>query len=468
MPAPVPSHPRVTRRPTATLARMGAAVAFDAARIEVVPGEVATVEVRVRNTGQVVDQFDLDVLGDIAGWVEVQPASINLLPSAEQVVTLKFTPPRSATAPAGEATFALRVLSHEDTAGSVIEEAVVLVSPFVEIAAELVPRTSRGSRKGRHELAVDNAGNQPTMVEIRMVDVDRLLEFRIDTSRLDTDPGTATFVDLQARPVKRFLRGANKTLPFEVVVTPEGGEPQTIQGSMLQQAVLPKWLMVAGLLVVAGVAMLAALWFTVVRPEVQSTARQAVQQETTKLAESIAAAQSQAASAAADAEEAKVAAGIGPDGTPPGAEEPTPTVPPEPRGPAEAAFAPTATDLRITTEAAPGTAGEFTTFTSEPPEDKLVWVSDMVLQNPRGDSGILQVRRGDDVLFEVGLDNFRDLDYHFIQPVRFSQDQAIVVAVDCRNPGTTACTPAVYFTGQILPVPSSPAPATPAAPGEGG
>ncbi len=447
---------------------MGAAVAFGAARIEVVPGETTTVDVRVRNTGQVVDQYDLDVLGDITSWVAVRPASINLLPGAEETVTLTFTPPRSSAAPAGEATFALRVLSHEDTAGSVIDEAVVVVAPFVDIAAELVPRTSRGSRKGRHELAVDNAGNQPTMVEIRMLDPDRLLEFRIDTSRLDTDPGTATFVGLQARPAKRFLRGPNKTLPFEVVVIPEGGEPQNIPGSLLQEAVLPKWLMVAALFAVAGIVMLTALWFTVIKPEVRSTAKEAVQQETTKLAESIAAVQSEAAAAAADAEEAKAAAGLGPGGADPGAGEPTPTPTAEPRGPAEAAFAPTATDLRITTEAEPNTAGEFTTFTSEPPEDKLVWVSDMVLQNPRGDSGILQVRRGEDVLFEVGLDNFRDLDYHFIQPVRFSQDQAIVVAVDCRNPGTTVCTPAVYFTGQILPVPSSPAPATPAAPGDGG
>jgi type II secretory pathway pseudopilin PulG len=445
---------------------MGAAVGFDAARIQVVPGETTEVGVRVRNTGQVVDQFDLDVLGEATAWTAVEPASVNLLPGAEQTVRLRFSPPRSPDVAAGDTTIGLRVLSHEDTAGSVIEEVVVSVAVFTEIVADLVPRTSRGSRRGRHELAVDNAGNSRTMVDIQPLDPDRQLEFRLDTSRLDTEPGTATFVDLQARPVKRFLRGQNKTLPFEVTVTPEGGAPQTVSGSMLQEAVLPKWLMIAALAVAALVAVMMGLWYTVIRPEVQSTARQAVERETDKLAETIASAQSQAASAAAAADEAKEAAGIGPGG--PGAggtTEPTPTTTPEPRGPAEAAFAPSATDLRITTETDPGTPGEFTTFTSEPPEDKLVWVSDMVLQNPRGDSGILQVRRGEDVLFEVGLDNFRDLDYHFIQPVRFSQDEAIVVAVDCRNPGTTACTPAVYFTGQILPVPSSPAPAVPAEPG---
>lgn len=448
---------------------MGVAVGFEAGHIQVAPGAESSAEVRIRNTGQVVDQFDLDVLGDAAGWIRVQPASINLLPGAEEVARIVAAPPRSPDVPAGEVTFALRVLSREDTAGSVIEELVAVVAPFTEIAADLVPRTSRGSRKGRHELAVDNVGNHPTMVEIRPDDPDGMLRFRVEQSVLDTSPGTATFVDVVARPTKRFVRGPNKTLPFTVVITPEGEPPQTVAGAMLQEAMLPKWLMMAALVIGASVAALAIFWYTLVKPEVQSTARQAAkqeaQQETKKLADSVAAAESKAAAAQAGADQAKAAVGIGPDGKPipgsPAAGGAT-VVPTEPRGPADAAFAPSATDLRITTEATPGTPGTFVTFDNDPPEGKLVWISDLVLQNPRGDSGILQVRRGTDVLFEVGLDNFRDLDYHFIQPVRFSHEQAIVVAVDCRNPAATACTPSVYFTGQILP---EPVPASPAAPG---
>jgi hypothetical protein len=428
---------------------MGVAVGFDATQILLTPGDETATEVRIRNTGQVVDRFDLDILGDAASWIRVQPASVNLLPGVEQVVQLVFAPPRSSAVVAGDATFALRALSHEDTEGSVIHEAVVHVTPFTEIAADLVPRTSRGSRRGRHEIAVDNTGNHPTMVELRPLDPDGMLEFRLERSALDAEPGTASFVDLQARPVKRFVRGQNKTLPFQVDIIAEGEEPVTVSGSMLQEAMLPKWVMVAALCVVAGVAALALFWYTLVKPEVQTTARQAVEQETKKLAESVAAAESKAAEANANAEEAKEAAGAGGGG----GSEPTTEAPPEPRGPAEAAFAPSATDLRITTAAAPGTPGTFTTFTNDPPEGKLFWISDLVLQNPRGDSGILQVRRGDDVLFEVGLDNFRDLDYHFIQPVRFSHEQAVVVAVDCRNP-VEACTPSVYFTGQILPEPA--------------
>jgi hypothetical protein len=444
---------------------MGAAVVFDAPRADVEPGSDVRIGVRVRNTGQVVDQFQLDVLGD-AGWITVSPASINLLPGEEAAATIVCAPPRAPKVPAGEVTFALRVLSHEDTAGSVIEEATVTVGRYTEISAELVPRTSRGCRTGRHELAVDNLGNHPTVVEILPTDPDALLDFRVERAVITTDPGTATFVRIQARPRKRFLRGQNKTVPFQVSVVPEGNPPVVTTGTMLQEAVLPKWLLVAGVAAIAGIVALGILWFTLVRPEVRSTAREAARQENQQLAASVSAVAAKADEAAAGAEEAKAAAGVGSgsgssdgsssdgsssDGGGPGSTE-------QPRNPAEAAFAPSATDLRVTTEAAPGTPGEFATFTNEPEEGKLYWISDLVLQNPRGDSGILQVRRGDDVLFEVGLDNFRDLDYHFIQPVRFSHDAPIVVAVDCRNPGTTTCTPSVYFTGQELTEPTSPAP----------
>lgn len=447
---------------------MGVAVVFDTSRVEVAPGTEANIAVRIRNTGQVVDQFDLDILGD-AGWVRVEPATVNLLPDEEASATIVCAPPKSAQVTAGERTFGLRVLSHEDTEGSAIEEAAVAVGAYTEVTAELVPRTSRGRRVGRHEIAVDNLGNSPTVVEILPADPDTLLNFRVEQSVITTDPGTATFVRIQARPKKRFLRGQNKTVPFQVSVVPEGSEPVVATGAMLQEPLLPKWLLLACLAVLAGAIALGVLWYTLIKPEVQSTAREAARQETAQLAAEVSAAAAKAEEAAAGAEEAKEAAGVGSsaaDGGEPGdgtggdgAGGAGSTE--EPRNPAEAAFAPSATDLRITTDAAPGTPGEFSTFTNEPAEGKLYWISDLVLQNPRGDSGILQVRRGEDVLFEVGLDNFRDLDYHFIQPVRFTHDAPIVVAVDCRNPGAATCTPSVYFTGQQLSEPTSPPPPTP-------
>lgn len=73
-------------------------------------------------------------------------------------------------------------------------------------------------------------------------------------------------------------------------------------------------------------------------------------------------------------------------------------------------------------------------------------VRDLVLENPSGDVGLLQIRRGNAVLLSFGLQNFRDMDYHFVQPIVFPSGTPVVVAVSCQNTGKL-CTPAVYFSG---------------------
>ena len=62
---------------------MGASVTLVTPAVSVEPGGTVTVAVKVRNTGTVVDEFVLDVLGDAAGWATVAPPAVNLFPGAE-------------------------------------------------------------------------------------------------------------------------------------------------------------------------------------------------------------------------------------------------------------------------------------------------------------------------------------------------------------------------------------------------
>lgn len=475
---------------------MGVAVAIPPEELAVEPGAGADAEVKVRNTGQVVDRFSLDILGDAAGWASVEPATINLMPGEESTARITFAPPRTHRVTAGAVPFALRVMSHEDTEGSVISESVVVVEPFTTLVAELLPRTSSGARRGRHHLAVDNLGNQVADVSILPVDPDELLTFRLAPSAVVAAPGTATFVKFRAIPHRRFWKGPPRTIPFEVTVAAPGAEPVTLPGALLQKPLLASWLWkLAALLILIAVAVV--VWYLLLKPELRSTATEVARKEAAPVAKAVGSAAGAADAAAARAEQAAVAAGlparpvadsgVGPSGTLP-VQEPGDDAPPaggeagdatvvgtsevpagpgagavpsapdqpgapggaaDPVGPAPApALNPTATDFRVTTNAPPGAAGQVTPFTYTPAADRVVWISDVVLQNPRGDVGILQIRRGETVLLEFGLANFRDLDYHFIQPVRFTAEEPVVVAVECRNPGDTPCTPSVYFTGR--------------------
>ena len=114
------------------------------------------------------------------------------------------------------------------------------------------------------------------------------------------------------------------------------------------------------------------------------------------------------------------------------------------------------TSFRISTSVPKG-QDQTTQFTGQP-ANKTFMLTDIVLENPQGDTGQIQVLRGNDILFQVGLGNFRDLDYHFVSPILFKQpNQQLKVTVACTQPGGTppagSCIPAVTFSGVFAPIP---------------
>src|SRR5438045_533294 len=62
---------------------MAATATLATKAVNVTPGGEAVSEVRVRNSGTVVDQFTLEVLGDASAWAIVEPAVIPLFPRAD-------------------------------------------------------------------------------------------------------------------------------------------------------------------------------------------------------------------------------------------------------------------------------------------------------------------------------------------------------------------------------------------------
>jgi hypothetical protein len=436
---------------------MGASATLSVPAVAVTPGEEAVTEIRVRNTGGVVDQVVLDVLGEAGSFATVEPNVLNLFPGAEGTATVRFRPPRAARTPAGSAAYAVRVWSKEDPEGSTVEEGQVDVGAFVDTTAELLPRTSRGRRQGRHELAVDNRGNRSLQATISVVDPDELITARHETT-LVVPPGSAVFQTIVIRPRRRFLRGPAKTIPFQVIVSGEGQPPVATDGAILQEQVLPKWLLPAALIALAALVAGFVLWQTLLKPRIETAARQAAEEQTGEVAEQAEAAQEAATaaeqSAATAAEAAGSGGGAGSDG---GGGSPA-TPPAGGLGPSSAPAGSAPVDFRLTGEFEPSDSFESPGSAEfDVPDGQTLQVTDIVFQNPGADTGRLQVRRGDDVLFEIGLANFRDYDYHFVTPLEFTADQTVVIAVQCESGATpgSACTPAASFTGFTEPEPAA-------------
>lgn len=421
---------------------MGAIAALEPVALSVEPGGEATATLRVRNAGAIVDEFTFEVVGDAAGWTVVAPPVLRLLPGAEEVAQVTLRPPRSAGAPAGDVPFGIKVNSKEDRTGSVVEEGVAHVAPFGEITAELLPRTSQGRRKAYHELAVDNRGNERLNTDVLAFDDDELLEFEVDEPGLVIDPGQAQFTKIEVRPRKRFWRGPNKTLPFHVQLhTDDGIGPVNVEGTLVQRAMLPKWLMWALLGLLALLLLLAALWQTLLRPTIESAARESVEDAVDEAVEE----------AVDDAVAASVGAGLADqqgqvDELREGVNELRDEVDLELIPGRAQREVETSRDVRLVATAEPG-ATDSDTFSVG--EGETFRMSDIVLQNPLGNTGELRILRGTQQLLVVALQNFRDLDYHFVSPVVFNEGDTLVLQVAC-DAESTPCEVGAYVSGTLV------------------
>ena len=431
---------------------MGVIASIDSTSVIAEPGAESSCTVRVRNTGMVVDQVLLDVLGDAGPWSSVEPAQINLLPGSDAIAQVRFRPPRSSAVPAGTTPFAVRAMSTEDPDGSTIVEGVAEVTPFSELRAGIAPNSARGRRSAKYQLIVQNEGNTAANVTVSASDPDLLLEFSAKPRNLVAPPGTATFVRLRTSPKKRFMKGPDRMLPFQAMLQAEDAAPATANGVMVEEQILPSWLLPA--LATAGVlaAALVALWFTVLKPQVHSIATEAASSAAKPAISSAAAAKQAAQSAASAAQSAAAVANGGGGGSGGGSKSPSPspttsanTTKKKKPGASPTPAVPVPVGQLVGVTAPPSTT--FTTSTFAVPAGKILSVNDLVFENPAGDTGFLEVRAGNTLIYKFGLANFRSFEYPFAEPLIFTHAAPLVVAVECRNTGTTACTDAVSFNG---------------------
>src|SRR5205085_12239815 len=120
------------------------------------PGSEATCEVRVLNSGSIVDRVALAVTGPGAAWASVEPDALNVYPGATETATLTFRPPRTPSTAAGVVAFEVTGTSHEDPGVTDHDTVNVSVAPFYALAGQLHPHKSHGRRSAHHEITLSN------------------------------------------------------------------------------------------------------------------------------------------------------------------------------------------------------------------------------------------------------------------------------------------------------------------------
>lgn len=408
---------------------MGVSAVLRPGAVTVDPGRTQRCQIHVRNTGQVVDQFVLGIVGDVADWAVVRPPRVNLLPGEETLVELVLTPPMTYEVRAGGHPFAIRIVSREDTEGSIVSEGLVTVTEFVALNAQIVPHTSRARRTGRHTLAVDNVGNFPLPVEIKPTDPDALLRFRVRPRTPVTEPGTATMVKVRPKPLRHFWRGAVRRVPFVVDVVPTVGKSLSVEAVLNQKPLLPRrFFLLFSLLLMLLLILVIVISTLLQRAPVSMAGPSPINPSTTP--STIATTLTSSTSA------------------PPTTTAPKPAVPPLNNG-GGTQNPPPATggspDFTIDAIAYPGDPSVAQTFSYSVPEGTTPQLESVTFTDQQADTGSVQVRVDSTPLASFDLATVDKRTYRFPNPPVVGGGHLVTLAVTCTNT-TNPCRITAAFT----------------------
>jgi hypothetical protein len=267
--------------------------------LTVEPGAQVRAELTVRNPGSVVEEYRLEVLGELADegpprWAQIYPPTLKVYPKETGTATLVFAPPNAASAAiaaSGRFPFGVRVVSTltEDrdapTDGktrSTVAEGDLEVGRVFGLQATIKPMTSTGRWRGYHVLRYTNWGNAPVHLQLRASDPDERLGFLLQPTEVDVTLGSSAEARLKVRTRKPFLRGSPARLPFEVVADPEGAVHQppahpmasdpkrpAVSGAFLQKPIISRITVAIAALVVA--ALIGAIVLALKQPKSKQT-----------------------------------------------------------------------------------------------------------------------------------------------------------------------------------------------------
>ncbi|WP_159604860.1 COG1470 family protein [Agromyces humi] len=435
------------------------------------PGTPVSFTLTVLNDTLLVESFELAPVGQVAAWATVEPSTLTIYPGKSETATVTVLAPRSPESMIGEVALGVRARAVEQPDAMAVAETELTVLPFAQTEAELTPRIARGRGRHRVRVAVDNRGNTQLIASIAATSSDRL-GLSTPSPEVAVDPGHTEFVDIDLRPVAWVWRGDPVTHQYSVSVVPEAPPPATdaawaaalgtgagtpgtatataiatatevepivLPGSYVQERVFPKWLWKLLLALLLLLLLLLALWFLLLKPAIESAARNAVEEPLAQANDKSDAAAQQADSAAEKANQALEAVG----------ETPAPVVPVSTTTSSDV-------DLRFElVDPAGGAADESDRW--EVPPNSVLRITDILVSNPFGDAGTITLENQDVLapIFTSGLENFRDLDFHFVTPVQLGDGDQLFASMTCAaasgagpNPGQ--CTASVLVTAQVV------------------
>ena len=198
--------------------------------------------VTIHNGGSQVEQFVITVAGPTSRWAVVEPAALTVYPGEDARCLVRFVPPRGPEPPAGRARFTVRAASTVHPGLVAGADGVLVISPYREVTAALVPEQTSGRGRTVHRVEVTNAGNiiERVQVQVQPKDQDGRVSFDAPRGDLPAAPGRSV-LHIGVRPKLRLV-GRPRWHPFQVIVIARPPvSPVRLDGGRQARALIPRW-----------------------------------------------------------------------------------------------------------------------------------------------------------------------------------------------------------------------------------
>ena len=414
--------------------------------LQVQPGQEVTSEVGVLNTSDIVELFNLDVVGLPEGWATVEPPSVSLFPGASETVQVRLHPPDEPSTEAGIHPFAVRVVPTNAPGASCVEEGRLTVEESIQLGTELLPEVAFGRLRAKQVLAIDNRGNIPAEVSIAGSDAAGAVRIVAEPQHVVVPSGRTQLVRIRIRPVQRIFRGPMRHRQYTVAVTPVGGDPVETDGVMTQRPLLPKGAAILGIIgAVAGV------WLLLLKPAIKSTAVQGANTALTQQSAQTQALSAQVANVNKQVTALSTTTTTVPTTTTTASTTTTTTLPPT----TTTTVAPPTTTTKpfqgqLETVVQPGATGSHS-FTV--PKEDSVSLSSVLVQNVASTRGVARLEelvpgQPAQTVLALNLANLNAQSFPLSPPLALAGGNVLSLVVSC-NGNQPACDVSISYGGQM-------------------
>ena len=235
-----------------------ATVDIEPSSLALTPGKAEVFTLTVRNDGDEVEAYHLTAVDEAAKYVVIEPETLLVHPGDTATAAATITLEHTGRWAVGDLIVRFHIVPAVSPEDFLVVEAIATVESFSDVAALLSPTSLQGRRGDDAEISIANAGNVHAYADIAVSAGE--VAVAIDQAHVAIPAGSTESVGLTVRANRLLWRGDPVPHPFHLSVTPEGGEPISVEGTFTQLPLLPGWGLKALIGVGAALAVLGLVW----------------------------------------------------------------------------------------------------------------------------------------------------------------------------------------------------------------